>query len=141
MPTLRNYRLSFEGPEFEGVEVTMGRLTIDELFDYNDILLLPRTTKDEARAYWKELRAFIGEHMVSWNVEDEDGKTLPVGDVADLGLLEEIRDGWLQGLNGGRAPLDQQTPRPAQEADLADLMQEPDPSPPSPSGDASEPDS
>ncbi len=123
MPTLPDYKLRFDDPELEGIEVEMGRLTIDQLFDFNDLLGLPRTNKQESRAYFDALRAFIGQHMVAWNVTDKRGKKLPPGDVADLKLLEAIRDGWLQGLNGGRAPLAQQ-PRPAQEEDLADLMQE-----------------
>ena len=125
MPTLPDYKLRFDDPELEGIEVEMGRLTIDQLFDFNDILGLPRTNKEESRAYFDALRSFVGEHMVAWNVTDKRGKKLPPGDVADLQLLEAIRDGWLQGLNGGRAPLAQQPQRPAQEADMADLMETP----------------
>lgn len=141
MPTLPNYKLRFDDPELEGVEVEMDRLTIDELFDFNDILVLPRTNRDESRKYWDTLRGFVGVHMVAWNVTDKRGKKLPPGDVADLKLLEAIRDGWLQGLNGGRAPLAQQLDRPEQEADLADLMQEPGEPPAPSSDDATEPDS
>lgn len=132
MPTLPDYKLRFDDPELEGVEVEMGRLSIDQLFDFNDILVLPRTNKDESRAYWDALRGFIGQHMVSWNVTDKRGKKLPPGDVTDLKLLEAIRDGWLLGLNGGRAPLAPPPQRPDQEADLAGLMQEPGESPAEP---------
>lgn len=124
MPTLPNYKLRFDDPELEGVEVEMDRLSIDELFDLNDILMLPRTNRDESRAYFDALRDFVGGHMVTWNVTDKRGKKLPPGDVTDLKLLEAIRDGWLLGLNGGRPPLAQQQARPPQEEDLADLMQE-----------------
>lgn len=141
MPTLPNYKLRFDDPELQGVEVEMDRLSIDELFDLNDILVLPRTNRDESRKYWDTLRGFVGQHMVAWNITDKRGKKLPPGDVSDLKLLEAIRDGWLLGLNGGRAPLAQQQDRPAEEDDLADLMREPDQSPAQSSDDATEPDS
>lgn len=140
MPTLPDYHLTFEQRELEGIEVTMGRLTIQELFDFSDILAMPRGDMKQLRAYTEALAAFIGKHVVDWNLTDRDGAPLPQGQISDTTLLFAIRDGWLQGINGGRAPLDQkQAPRPAQEAEMADLMQEPSESPAEPSESAPAP--
>jgi hypothetical protein len=126
VPTLPDYHLTFEQAELEGIEVTMGRLTINELFDLSDILAMPRDNMKQLRAYTEALAAFTGKHVVDWNLTDRDGSPVPRGQISDTTLLWAIRDGWLQGINGGRAPLaPAQEPRPAEEADMADLMQEP----------------
>jgi hypothetical protein len=127
VPTLPDYQLKFE--KFPGVEVVMSRLTIEELFEFNEILAMPRTNQKEVRAYLDALTPFVGKHVVDWNLEDRRGKPVPAGRITDTELLGEIRDGWLLGINGGRAPLAQQPPRAPQEDDLAGLMQEPGESP------------
>lgn len=127
---LPDYRLTFDGAEFDGLEVVMGRLTISELFDLNDVLALPSASPQEAREYWDSLASFVGKHMVSWNLTDRDDAPVPVGQVDDWNVLTAIRDGWLEGLNGGRSPL---PPSPAIEAELpVDPL-------PAPSGNDSEP--
>ena len=124
MAQLPDYRLAFEHPQLADIEVTMGRLTIDELFEFNEVLALPMATSKELKAYSSALAAFVGKHMVEWNLEDRDGAPVPVGHVSDQMLLGAIRDGWLQGINGGATPpLDR---RPDIEADLADLAEIPD---------------
>jgi len=125
VPTLPDYHLTFEQPELEGVEVTMGRLAIQELFDLNDVLAMPRGDMKALRAYTEALAAFVGKHVIDWNLTDRDGSPLPTGQITDTTLLWAIRDGWLAGINGSRAPLAQQPQRPAQEADMADLMEMP----------------
>lgn len=129
MPQLPDYHLTFEHPQLAGIEVTMGRLTVDEQFDLADILALPATNRDENKAYAAALSAFIGKHMVAWNVTDRHDEPLPPGPPADSLLMRAIRDGWVEGLNGGAAPL-APAPRPAIEDDLADLMQDPQTPPP-----------
>lgn len=131
MPTLPDYRLRFD--QFPEVEVTMGRVSVEELFEFNDILAMPRATAQELRAYLDALAAFVGKHMVSWNLEDRRGRAVSVGRVTDTELLFAIRDGWLQGINGGRTPLDEEPAlRPQEEADLADLMEQPSDAEPAP---------
>lgn len=135
MPALPDYQLRFE--KFPDLEVVMGRLTIEELFEFNEILAMPRDDQEKLRAYLAALTAFVGKHMVTWNLEDRRGRPVAVGRVTDTELLGEIRDGWLEGINGGRAPL--APAPPAEEAELADLMQEPAEPQPEPSDSAPAP--
>jgi hypothetical protein len=132
VPQLPDYHLAFEHEQLKDIEVTMGRLSIDELFDFNEVLALPASTPQETKAYCAELAAFIGKHTVAWNLEDREGAPVPVGHVTDQMLLFAIRNGWLEGINGGATPpLDR---RPDIEADLADLADIPDEPPPGPNG-------
>ena len=115
---LPDYKLRFEHPELDGVEVVMGRLTIEELFEFNDLLEsapvppeppVERKTRDEFRkkvkAYNAQLIAFIGKHLVSWNLTDRDDAPVPLGQITDIVLLGGIKDGWLEAINGAADPL------------------------------------
>ena len=108
MPNLPDYDLKFDHPQLEGVTVTMGRLTIAENFEFEDIITMPTTNREERRTFIGVLAAFVGAHMVAWNLTDKDGKPLPVGQIEDHLLLRQIETGWLQGLTGGQtaSPLD-----------------------------------
>lgn len=141
MPSLPDYRLRFDHPELEGIEVTMGRLSVDELFDFNETLALPYDDNEKRRAYWKAIGAFLSDHMVAWNLTDRDDQPVPVGQTSDIALLGAIRDGWLDGLNGGRRPLVTTPEQPAGDADLASLMQEAPTDQPEPTGSALAPSS
>jgi hypothetical protein len=101
---LPDYELKFTHPQLAGITVTMGRLNIAQTFEFEDIVIMPRTTRDERVAYSAAMAAFVGKHIVGWNLTDRDGKEVPVGEPTDGLLLAFIRDGWLQGLSGGDAP-------------------------------------
>lgn len=104
MPNLPDYDLKFDHPQLAGITVTMGRLTIAESFEFEDIITMPTNTREERLAYSTALAKFVGEHTIAWNLTDREGTALPVGEVTDGLLLRYIRDGWLEGLNGGDAP-------------------------------------
>lgn len=104
MPNLPDYDLKFTHPQLADITVTMGRLTIAENFEFEDILTMTTDTRDERRAYSAALAAFVGKHMIVWNLTDRDGEQLPVGEPTDSLLLAHIRDGWLQGIRGAQAP-------------------------------------
>lgn len=115
---LPDYKLRFEHPELVGLEVVMGRLTIEELFEFNDLLEsapaapeppVDAKTRQEFRkklkAYRADLIAFIGKHTVSWNLTDRDGAPVPLGQITDIVLLGGIQEGWLEAINGAADPL------------------------------------
>lgn len=102
---LPDYHLTFEPPELAGLEVTMGRLTFEQVFELDSINLMPRTNGKQIVDYFHALAAFIGKHMVAWNLEDKDGSPLPLGQSGDQLVLTAIRDGWLQGITGAARPL------------------------------------
>jgi len=104
VPNLPDYDLRFTHPQLADITVTMGRLTIAQNFEFEDIVTMPTTNQEERRAFMAALAAFVGAHTVAWNLTDKDDKPIPVGEINDQLLLRQIEAGWLQGLAGGQAP-------------------------------------
>ena len=69
----KEYRLQFEGDGFDGLEVTMGPLSTAEFLELSEIA-------DQADASAKDARRMVelvASHLVSWNLEDDDGPVPP----------------------------------------------------------------
>jgi hypothetical protein len=114
MPHLPDYDLRFTHPQLADIQVTMGRLSIDEVFELNLILAMPLMVdgRVDAKAVHERstaLREFIGPRIVEWNLTDRAGDPVKPGTegLTDPLLVTGIMTGWLEGLGGGEAPLEQ----------------------------------
>lgn len=70
---LKVYKLVFEDTEYEGLEVKIRGLTTGEYLDL--IALTGPTDADENEA--TGMLNMFAEHLISWNLEDEEGNPVP----------------------------------------------------------------
>jgi hypothetical protein len=93
----RTYSLQFTG-SMEGAEVKIRSTSV------GDVLRLRATETDEATA------AMLSDFLVSWNLEDEDGKPLPTTPEGVMSLepvvMAAIVREWYKAAVGITAPLD-----------------------------------
>lgn len=66
------YKLDFSGTEYEGFEVRVSGLTTGEYLD----IVGAAATDQNSKETQTMLRLFA-KHIVSWNLEDEDGDSVP----------------------------------------------------------------
>lgn len=97
--------VAFEpGHDLHGLEVVLRKLTLGEYLDITGI--------GEVRLnhIGDQLKA-MGDKLISWNLEDDQGQPVPATPEAVLGqdkdLMVTILEAWLDGINGVPAPLDQ----------------------------------
>ncbi|MER5559709.1 hypothetical protein ABT071_13995 [Streptomyces sp. NPDC002506] len=100
--------IAFEpGHEYHGLEVTLRKLTLQEFLDINGI----GEVQDMHAGH--QLKT-MGEKLLSWNLEDEDGNPVPATSESvlrqDKDLMIAICEAWLGGLRGVSAPLEQPSP-------------------------------
>jgi hypothetical protein len=67
------YKLDFTDTEYEGLEVKVRGLTTGE---YLELVSLSGVTEEGDKEVEGMIRMF-SEHLVGWNLEDEDGKPIP----------------------------------------------------------------
>lgn len=92
------YKLEFEGEEYEGLEVRMRGLTVRR---FQRVLAVYEGGKDEDI---DEILDFFVKAVDSWNLEDDDGRPLPVtaealGDL-DLEFVNAMVGAWLDAVGG-----------------------------------------
>ena len=94
-PTL--YRLHFEDPEFEGLEVLAGTLPLKDLLAINK-MAKSEDPEDQMNMFRKFARA-----LVEWNLEDDKGKPVPAtfdGLLSqDVGFVNEIIRAWMEAVS------------------------------------------
>lgn len=66
----KTYKLIFEDPSLDGLEVVAKGLSVGELLNVNE---LDRNKETETT---KELLKIVAEHIISWNLEHEDGSAV-----------------------------------------------------------------
>jgi hypothetical protein len=86
VPPTTIYRLQFEG-DYAGLEVRMRASKLRMAFDAQDLLDLDPSSMDaEDVRRAKQIFEVIADHLVSWNVETEDGEQVPA---SIKGLLDQ----------------------------------------------------
>ncbi len=107
-PQRKLFHVTFQGTDFDGWEVWMRELSIEQLAD---LLALQSAAEDRNDA--EALRSLVeatGEQIDRWNVEDDDGvPILPShGALVALGLGHALAliDGWLGAMVSVPGPLD-----------------------------------
>lgn len=69
----KTYKLDFAGTEYDGLEVRVSGLTTGE---YLELVSLSGPTEEGDREVEGMIRMFQ-RHLISWNLEDEDGTPVP----------------------------------------------------------------
>lgn len=99
-----HYKLIFEDPSLDGLEVVARELSIDELVQYTELLA---ATPNQRERVTKRAE-FICERLVSWNLDDEDGNPLPITPQVLLSQPRrvniELSAAWLREVVGFTAP-------------------------------------
>ncbi|SRR6266487_2788415 len=89
----RQYKLSFEDSELDGLEVISNPVTLSE---YNAV------SGDES------LAKLFASKLVSWNLEDKDGPvpaTYEALEKQDITLVRTLLEHWFRELTGATSPL------------------------------------
>ena len=86
-----------EGDEYHGLEVRMRGMSIG---DWLQAAGLDGGDGDDAAA---TMRRFFT-HLVSWNLEDENGQPIPVADAPnrDSRMIRRLNNEWIEALTGVR---------------------------------------
>lgn len=70
------YKLDFSDTGYDGLEVQVTGLTTGEYLDF--VLLSSGATKEEGgNQETQQMLRMLSEHIVSWNLEDENGEPVP----------------------------------------------------------------
>lgn len=67
------YKLDFSGTEYDGLEVRVSSLTTGE---YLELITIAGPTEEGGSEAGAMVRLFA-KHLISWNLEDEDGEPVP----------------------------------------------------------------
>lgn len=122
-PEPKLYKLTFTDPAFHGFQVTMRSIPIGRSLE------IQQTQANRTGLSSVEVTCLLAEilveHMVDWNLEDEDGNPLPISRdtmlTQDADLIWTTNKAWIEAISGVPAPLDESSTsgEPFQEASLA----------------------
>jgi hypothetical protein len=103
-------KLKFEDPEMDGLEVSVRRLSVKDAIDVTKLVRKIAENKDDGEAL-EALAYVLSRTLISWNVEDEDGKPIPTTlegvKSIDPELIREISDATRNAQTGVSRPLSQ----------------------------------
>lgn len=103
------YRLRFEDPRFDGLEVLMSSLTIGQITDLTKLTAAAESKDEkEAVAAFDQLVSMLAAGLVSWNLERPAGTPVPATEEGirrqPIRLVLSIVWAWMEGVGG--VPLD-----------------------------------
>jgi len=111
--------------EFAGLEVRAKRCSLETFFQLTPIIDGGiDVSSEKGREEFLHLFLKFGEHLVSWNLEDEDGGAVPCTPqefmAMDPKFVREILEQWAEEIAGVAVPLDSKSPdgEPFPEASL-----------------------
>lgn len=96
-PEPKQYRLTFDGTELDGLEVVMGSVSVRE---FNEMIRLSMANgiSEEAIAANDRVLELFAQHIVSWNLEDAKGKPVKTDLETVLGtdrsIIGQVVTGW-----------------------------------------------
>ena len=106
---LRTYKLVFDNPDLEGLEVRLRGLTIGQLARLSYILQSDKLVDPDDGSVREELYSVLAAGLVSWNIEDDSGQTLPGTTESVSGLpsdlVIDIVSAWEKAVAAVAAPL------------------------------------
>lgn len=95
------YNLSFEQPDLAGLEVKVRSMPLERYFAVRALWRAEDKTLDEKEV---ESRATFAEHLVSWNLEDDDGAAVPatLDGLAgqDYAFVDALVGAWMTTIGG-----------------------------------------
>lgn len=106
-----SYRLTFEDPQFEGLEVSARGMSIESMLDLMKLadINTSEDLSDEDREKILALCDTFGSALVSWNLEDDQGQPVPADANGlrkqDLGLLLGLVQSYTSGVIDVSVPL------------------------------------
>lgn len=104
-----HFKLFFEDEAFIGAEVTMGRMSMREAFEFDRVRFRDTADLDEFEKKCEDLAKIVAEHLVSWNLEDKRGRPLPTTAAAILtsqdDLLWSLVRAYVEAVTGVPGPL------------------------------------
>jgi hypothetical protein len=109
------YRLQFDGTDYDGLEVSMRAAKLGALLDTGELVAIGQRIGPNSAPTAADMDRFTSEfedlaaHLVSWNVEDDNGKPIPA-DIEGLKTLEmplviRIGQEWQRAMGDVAAPL------------------------------------
>lgn len=111
----RRFKLTFEDPEFEGLEVTAQSTSTGAVMHLLDLAdMTPEKLKDAGvKQEMEELFRIFMDNVRGWNLESEDGEPVPC---TYEGLMEQDMDfvlsmalAWLDGVVSVSGPLERKS--------------------------------
>lgn len=100
--TPKVYRLVFE--EFEGMVVRMRSMPVRDLL----AVMGQADAEDEVEGIRDSIRV-LADHLVDWNLEDEDGHPLPATQESleslEIGMVNRLTEEWMAAVTGVSGPL------------------------------------
>lgn len=107
----RVYRLVFDDPELNGLEVKTRSMPIKRFLDL--MALAETQTEKSSKESFEESIQLLAEVLISWNLEDSDGRpveaTLDGLYTLDFELVAQLLQAWQQSIATVTAPLAQKS--------------------------------
>lgn len=103
----RIYKLKFEDPTLEGLEVKVRSMSIGEALEFAELAEKMGDSKDVAQV--RPVLEKLAEKIASWNVEDDEGNPVEIT-VENLFALEMVTvmaviEAWMEVVGGLSDPL------------------------------------
>jgi hypothetical protein len=109
--TPKAYRLKFEDTEMAGFEVTARSLNTGQFLEFQAARMEAAKGGVGADGATERMLQMLSSAIVSWNAEDETGRTIPWTmdglRTLDLDFNMAIISAWMDAINGVPAPLSQ----------------------------------
>jgi len=104
----RQYKLKFQGDEYEGFECLMGSLSVDEFIEMTNLAMRFQNSQagneDVGRMF-----EIVANQIISWNLEDDEGKPIipdaPNLRAQDFDFVMTIQMSWMNAMASVPAPL------------------------------------
>jgi len=126
------YRLRFEDPAMEGLEVVARSASVQTLLKITSLADL--ATESPETKVVHEVLALFGDSLVSWNLEDDDGHPVPADAMGlasqDMDFVMAVIMAWVQAVSQVAPPLPAASSPGQKPALEASLPMEPLPSSP-----------
>lgn len=126
----RTIKLTWADGEFAGLEVRVKRASLEAYFELMPVIEggIDVSTPEGRQEFLDRFLEF-GRYLVSWNVEDEDGKPVPCTPqeftAMDPKFVREILDQWAEAIAGVADPLEQPSPSGVPSPEELSLPMEP----------------
>lgn len=105
------YRLKFDEPEYEGLEVTAHSIDTAQFLELVEAQMVRAEGGERAKDANRKMLMMLADALVSWNAEDEDGNPIPPTFDGMLGqdpaFNMRVLSAWTDAIAGVSAPLPQ----------------------------------
>ncbi len=102
-PKRKHYRLKFEDPDLDGLEVLMSSATL------KDLLAIQSLDLSNSEASMTPVLEVLSRAIISWNVEDEEGNAVPTTvegiESQELPFVMDLITAWTQAVSSVAPPL------------------------------------